>query len=829
MLHFESKLVRAVFIVSTLAGVVNVRAQSGQWAGPYAWPFAASHAVLLANGKVLVWSDATGTTPRLWDPVANSLATAPQINTVIAGAAHAVLADGDIAIVGGRSTGGASLVDAHAYDSAAPSWSALPNLAFARNNATCLLLGDARLLALAGDAQPGQAVTTPEVALPGQPWSDLALALLALPNPVWAFSLSNGDVLVAGPDANARRLDPAGFGAWSAVATMNLNGREAGSAVLVPGMVDRVLATGGHNPATSSCEMLDLQTSGAWEEADTMTRARRHHTATILADGTVLVTGGTLVDDASEHAVLPAERYVPAANTWTALASMTVPRRGGSIALLLPDARVLCAGGGDGTPGSELHADAEIFSPPYLFLGARPTITTAPATLVYGGGFTVDSPQATQIADVWLVRAGSVSRGFNSDQRAVRLGFTTAPGRLTVMAPADGSVTPPGTHLLFLVDDAGIPSVAKVLRLDVGMPQQIPPDIVSIAPTTAVLNTPYVYVPSASGTTPMTWSCPTKPAWLSVSPSTGSVAGVPTQTGPFTVTLRADNAVGADTQTWTLTVSNNTNTHNVIALGAPWRYFKGLTNPGATWATPSYNDAAWLTGPSGFGFADNDDATVLSDMQGNYSTVFTRTTFPLYNVNTVSKISILHQYDDGLAVYLNGTHILSLNAPTTITNTSLATNTHEAGSNLIRQDFVDAATRALLVNGTNLLAAVGLNSSLSNADFTLKVTLEITGGTDTPVDALVLPAIAFGVEPNPSRGAVRFSFGATRAGDATLDVYDVGGRWLRTLGMRSIPTGTHVLTWDGEDAAGRATPPGVYFYRLQAPGLDRSGKLTRTR
>jgi hypothetical protein len=760
--------------------------------------------------------------------VANSLATVPQINTTVAGATQAVLADGDIAIVGGRSSAGAALVDAHTYDSTVPSWSALPSLAFARDKATCILLGDARLLALAGEGQPGQSVTTPEIAPPGQPWSDLALATLALPNPVWAFSLSNGDVLVAGPDANARALDPSGFGAWSAVASMNVNGREAGTAVLVPGTADRVLAIGGRSPATSSCEVLDMQTSGVWEDAATMTRPRRHHNATILADGTVLVTGGTLVDDVAEHAVLPAERYVPAAQTWTGLASMTVSRRRGSIALLLPDARVLCAGGGDGTPGSELHADAEIFSPPYLFLGARPTITTAPATLVYGGSFTVDSPQATGVSDVWLVRAGSVSRGFNSDQRAVRLAFTAVPGRLTVTAPANGSVTPPGTHMLFLVDD-GIPSIAKVLRLDVGIPQQIAPDIVSTAPTTTIVNTPYVYVPSASGTTPMTWSLPTKPAWLSVSPSTGSVAGVPTQTGPFTVTLRAANAVGADTQTWTLTVSNNTNVRNVIALGASWRYFKGLTDPGATWANLNYNDATWLTGPSGFGYGGGDDATVLSDMENNYTTVFTRKNFPLYNVNTVSKISILYEYDDGLAVYLNGTRIMSQNAPTTITNTSTATNSRNAGSNLIRVDFTNAATRALLVNGTNVLAAVGLNRSLTSSDLTLKVTLEVTGGTDTPVDGLELPATAFGVEPNPSRGAVRFTFGATRTGDATLDVYDVAGRWLRTLEMHGIPTGAHVLTWDGEDAAGRVAPPGVYFYRLRAPGLDRSGKLTRTR
>jgi hypothetical protein len=547
----------------------------------------------------------------------------------------------------------------------------------------------------------------------------------------------------------------------------------------------------------------------------------------LLADGTVLATGGTLVGDALEHAVYLAERYDPTANTWTALAAMTVPRRRGSIAILLPDGRVLCAGGGDGTPGSEIRADAEIYSPPYLFQGTRPAITNAPTTLVYGGSFTVDSPQATDITQVWLVRAGSVAYGFNSDQRAIGLGFTAVPGRLTVTAPLSGSLAPPGTYILFVLDE-GVPSIGKVLRLDAGMPQQIAPDIVSAAPTTAIVNTPYVYVPSASGTTPITWSLPTKPAWLSVSPSTGSVAGVPTQTGPFIVTLRATNAVGTDNQTWTLQVSNSTNVRNVVALGASWRYFKGLSDPGAGWATPAYNDAAWLTGPSGFGFGDNDDATVLSDMQNNYSTVFTRASFPLYNVQTVTKVSILYEYDDGLAVYLNGTRILSQRVPTTITYTSVATSSHEAGSNLIRADFTDAANRALLVNGTNWLAAVGLNSSLSSSDMTLKVTLEVTGGTDTPVDAPAGVA-GFALEPNPSRGTVVFRFGMPRGGDASLDVYDVAGRQVRRLAKQDAASGGQVFAWDGIDAHGRLVPPGVYLYRLRGPGVERSGKLIRTR
>jgi hypothetical protein len=102
-----------------------------------------------------------------------------------------------------------------------------------------------------------------------------------------------------------------------------------------------------------------------------MTRARRHHNATILADGSVLVTGGTLIDDALEHAVLPAERWMASTRIWTTLASMNVSRRRGSVALLLRmDA--CCARRWRQHRRLRLHADAQIFTS--IYSGARPVI-----------------------------------------------------------------------------------------------------------------------------------------------------------------------------------------------------------------------------------------------------------------------------------------------------------------------------------------------------------------------------------------------------------------------------------------------------------------------
>lgn len=828
--------IAAVAAAVALAVASNARAQPevvGQWAAPVAWPLVASHAALVANGRVLLWSDQPGVTPRIWDPATGNLTNATTILGSLAGSSQTQLPDGTVMIAGGRDGANMGLHNCGRYDVATSTWTQMAPLLESRNEPTLVVTGDARALAIAGDRQPGLPSDIVEAfAQGGLSWLDFD-AVLALPRTPWAFVLSTGDVLVAGPEAQTRRLD-LDTETWFAVSALSAGSRDGGSAVVVPGSVDRILVTGGRNPGVASCEVLDLQAATSWAYTGAMARARRHHQATLLADGSVLVTGGTLVDDAAAYAVLAAERWQPSTGTWSTLASMTVPRRRGSVALLLPDGRVLCAGGGDGTPGSETHLDAEVFSPPYLFRGSRPAITTAPASLVYGSVFTMDSPQAGDIEQVWFVRAGAATRGFDTSQRAVSLAFTAAAGRLTVTAPPDSNVAPPGTYMVFLVSGDGVPSLARLMLLQRGVAVPVVPEITSVAPATTIVNAPFTYIPAATGSAPVTWSLPSAPTWLGVSPTTGAVAGVPPTTGQFTVRLRATNSVGFDEQQWTLQVLAAAGVRTVSPLGTPWRYFKGTLNPPSDWTAIGFPDASWPSGPSGFGFSDNDDATVLNDMLNNYTTVFTRHTFSVYNVNTVSKVSVLYDYDDGFAVFLNGTRILARNAPSgTISNTSVATTTREATGNLTRSDFTDAATRALLVNGTNVVAAVGLNRSLSNSDFTLKIVFEHTGGTAEPVDAggeEPVAAAAFeSVRPNPFTADARVRFRIARGGAAQLRVYDAAGRWLRTVAAPALMPGAHEFVWDGVDAAGRRVGPGIYFYRLEAPGLAHSGKLARTR
>ena len=194
---------------------------------------------------------------------------------------------------------------------------------------------------------------------------------------------------------------------------------------------------------------------------------RSYHNFTMLPDGSVLATGGSKSTDVFDQsqAVLPAELWSPATQTWTTLASLSVLRFYHSIALLLPDGRVLVAGGGrfgGGTVDDKLSA--EIFSPPYLFKGTRPVITSAPSLLSYNSIFSVATPDATRIASVSLLPLGSVTHHFNVTQRYLSLPFQIVAGGLSIQSPANANVAPPGYYMLFLVDTNGIPSVAAILK-----------------------------------------------------------------------------------------------------------------------------------------------------------------------------------------------------------------------------------------------------------------------------------------------------------------------------------------------------------------------------
>ena len=184
-------------------------------------------------------------------------------------------------------------------------------------------------------------------------------------------------------------------------------------------------------------------------------------------DGRVLATGGSSATefDNPAGADYQAEIWDPATEKWTEMAAETHYRGYHSTAVLLPDGRVLVGGGGhpDSAIGPQLNF--EIYSPPYLFRGARPQVGAAPAQVAYGRAFTVETPDAPSIADVTWIRLGSVTHAFNAGQRINHLAFSKTADGLEITPPADPNLAPPGDYMLFLLNGDGVPSVAHFIRV----------------------------------------------------------------------------------------------------------------------------------------------------------------------------------------------------------------------------------------------------------------------------------------------------------------------------------------------------------------------------
>jgi hypothetical protein len=234
---------------------------------------------------------------------------------------------------------------------------------------------------------------------------------------------------------------------------------------------------------TETAEKIDLnQPAPQWQSAGSMSAPRRHLNSTILPDGTVLITGGTrgggFVDISEADAVKTAELWDPKTNLWTTLAAASKMRVYHSVSLLLPNGTVLHGASGDADaiqPGGggivpvPPERNHEIFSPPYLFKGARPRITAvapaSPTPVAYGGTISVTTPNAAQITEVRWIHLGSVTHAFDAGQRANMLTFTRTATSVEVTAPGNRNLAPPGFYQLFILNRNGVPSEGRVVRI----------------------------------------------------------------------------------------------------------------------------------------------------------------------------------------------------------------------------------------------------------------------------------------------------------------------------------------------------------------------------
>jgi galactose oxidase-like protein/Big-like domain-containing protein len=462
---------------STMVTVVSNQAQlKGAWAGPFTWPLVAIHMVLLPNGKVLTW-DLVGPSQQVWDPASNTFTdvTDTTVNFNYFCAGQTMLGDGRVLVDGGHIDYDIGVTQVHAFNPVTNTWSALAQMSSARWYPTVITLGDGRALAVAGHTTCSTCVaSTPEVYDPvANTWSRLTGAQSSSPTQYpHVFVIPDGRAVVAGSSEEVVPTSVINV-AGNTITTVDPNPRQGGSAVMYsPGKIMKAGSAWDDGQANvgATTYVIDMtQPSPAWRQTANMAFARVTHNLTILADGSVMVTGGSGNANVSDPAlaVYAGEIWSPTTETWSTTAAMQVGRVYHATAILLPDGRLLSAGSGrfGGTgPGAD-QLSAEIYSPPYLFNGSRPTITSAPTAITYGSQFTVNTPDAAQISKVSLIRAGSVTHHFNGGQRYVPLSFQQNAGSLTITAPANGNVAPPGYYMLFILNANGVPSIAPLIQV----------------------------------------------------------------------------------------------------------------------------------------------------------------------------------------------------------------------------------------------------------------------------------------------------------------------------------------------------------------------------
>lgn len=440
------------------------QATIGEWGAPFDWPVVAVHLHLLPDGRVLSWGGMGG--PQTWNPATGVFTEVP-LSTNIFCAGHVFLSDGRLLVAGGHIISEHGLAGTNLFDFSTNSWSPAAAMARGRWYPTTTELADGRVLVMAGRDENGLETSVPEI-WDGSSWTALTAADRALPYYPRTFVAPNGKVFYAGEARQASYLDPV-TGVWTSVARSLYGDREYGSAVMFG--TGKVLIVGGSTvrsgAPTSSAEVIDLADAApAWRPTGSMAFARRQFNATLLPDGRVVATGGTSAPGFADPAgaVHAAEAWDPATGEWTTWASNAVTRLYHSTTILLPDGRLLHSGSGDGG-GIPRELSAERFSPPYLFHGPRPVVSAAPAAVGYGERFEVVSADAGTIVRVTWVRLSSVTHAFDQNQRFVSLSFRRAAGGLTVEAPGDRNLAPPGHYMLFAINGAGVPAVARIMQV----------------------------------------------------------------------------------------------------------------------------------------------------------------------------------------------------------------------------------------------------------------------------------------------------------------------------------------------------------------------------
>ncbi len=584
-------------------------ATEGEFTPLASWPFVAIHLIQLANGNVLAFDGWQQPEPTyVWSPTTQAFTSTNAPDSIFC-SGMAQLPNGEVMTVGGYgglTTGKIGIVDTAVFNPATGTWSRVADMHTPRWYPDVTELANGDYVAISGNSTNANTwANTPEVYDPTtNTWTELTkISTSQIKEEEYPFSylLPSGEVFTIGPSEDLSFELNVANQTWTQVG--GASGITNGSSVMYrPG---KILYSGGApsvintTNSVANTAVIDLTAATPkWQQIAPMHNNRVYHTLTMLANGEVLAVGGEATSDQEivTSGVLPTEIWNPATEKWTAAAPIAAARNYHSTAMLMANGKVLIAGGGHpnglGDPG---EFSAQTYSPPYLFDGTQPTITSAPAASTYNTSITVTTPEAASIGSVNLVSLGTDTHQSDMAQHFVPLSFTANSGSLTVQTPANSALAPYGNYMLFIVNKKGVPSISTPLSLS-------PTPTAPAAPTG-------VSATGGEGSATVTWTAPspgTSPITsYTVTPYIGSTAqsstvvnGSPPATSAtitglkngttYTFTVTATNAVGSGP------ASEKSNAVTPSAPTAPAAPAAPTATPGnasatVTWSAPANN------------------------------------------------------------------------------------------------------------------------------------------------------------------------------------------------------------------------------------------------
>lgn len=478
--------------LATPNGGVN---RQGYIAPSVPWPIIPIHMVLLPDGRVMSYgTDQTGVQGAqlvydIWDP---KLGTGDDAHTVLPnttpgqtdifcgtasllgsgfidgtnGSGQLLVAGGDLTVDGKRNFSDKNVT---IFNPKNNTLAASGQMNYARWYASMITLRNGNKLVLGGTVSPGVGEATPEVYNATSGWKTLPGISMNIDNIGWYYPRGfvgfDGAVYLLQHDGKIFRFTTDGAGTMT-----DTGARLAPGGVSYPDVMYgpfKVLSVRGNRIV----QTVDLSTNPpVVTSLPNISKDRIWANATLLADGIVLVTGGSGVENQLTDSDYQAVYINPYSGVSWPGASTSFPRLYHSAALLLPDGSVLTGGGGAPGPMNELNA--EIYYPYYLYLNdgsgnpaSRPIIVSAPSTLQLGQQFSLTVGSNDQISRINLIRIGMNTHSFNAEQRRIPVPFLQNGATITANLDFSPESTPPGYYMLFVFNTAFTPAVAPIVSV----------------------------------------------------------------------------------------------------------------------------------------------------------------------------------------------------------------------------------------------------------------------------------------------------------------------------------------------------------------------------